>query len=431
MLRRATLIATLLAPVGANERRLLFASVPDTECTPAIPAGECLTMDSTGLVMACADELPPIGTPVYTALIVEEVPDPVGVTPQSFAAKVLLETISAHSRRPIMTFEFGGAACVKSGRLSVITQGVSEPMHYPAGACFALPQTAAVSLVNYNHNEDVVYFQYTLTPWDRALATDEWEAVTICEQGAGWEYGPLKCEECLEVFENACQLYGSCGSPNPSLNWEQPCYEDCLLNGAPPAMTSFDVPDGVSVNANRNIPMAPSWSVGGGHSGSLLDVAMHYDDVEQLEYVVERTTRLVGTRAVIHTHDWGGITCIQQGEMTLVLDNLPGSVTVREGGCYWMPPMRFMTGMNTGDETCLMWDMFALPISTNVPVGTTIQALSPKELFTETPEIVAAKMEVCQLNQAPYVPFSQHATPCECSILQDASTTVPFAECPP
>lgn len=83
------------------------------------------------------------------------------------------------------------------------------------------------------------------------------------------------------------------------------------------------------------------------------------------KYEIERTTRLPGTRAVVHTHDWGGVTCLQQGETTLLLDGLAEPVTRHAGECYWMPAKRFMTGVNTGNEIALMWDIFGscLPIT--------------------------------------------------------------------
>merc|ERR1712048_802435 len=47
--------------------------------------------------------------------------------------------------------------------------------------------------------------------------------------------------------------------------------------------------------------------------------------------------------------------------MTLILDKMVDSVTVREGGCYWMPARRLMSGMNTGKVTALMWDLYTVP----------------------------------------------------------------------
>ncbi len=75
---------------------------------------------------------------------------------------------------------------------------------------------------------------------------------------------------------------------------------------------------------------------------------------------ISRTTRLPGTRAPIHMHPYGGTTCVLEGEMTLYLE---GARPARApaGSCYFMPPGRAMTGVNTGAGTAVMLDIFTAP----------------------------------------------------------------------
>lgn len=89
------------------------------------------------------------------------------------------------------------------------------------------------------------------------------------------------------------------------------------------------------------------------------EIARHATD-PGMETVVIRTTRAPGTRAAIHMHEHGGTTCVIEGEMTLYLE---GAEPARApaGTCYFMPPGRVMTGVNTGDGTAVMHDIFTVP----------------------------------------------------------------------
>ncbi len=77
--------------------------------------------------------------------------------------------------------------------------------------------------------------------------------------------------------------------------------------------------------------------------------------------IVIRTTRKAGTRSPIHTHDFGGTTCVLKGQMTLYMDGHKPN-TKKAGSCYFMPPGHLMAGVNTGKVTAVMLDIFTVPI---------------------------------------------------------------------
>ncbi len=85
------------------------------------------------------------------------------------------------------------------------------------------------------------------------------------------------------------------------------------------------------------------------------------DNGNGYQTIVIRTTRKAGTRSPIHTHDYGGTTCVLKGQMTLYLDGSKPA-TKKAGSCYFMPPGTLMAGLNTGKVTAVMLDMFTVPI---------------------------------------------------------------------
>ncbi len=85
------------------------------------------------------------------------------------------------------------------------------------------------------------------------------------------------------------------------------------------------------------------------------------DNGNGYQTIVIRTTRKAGTRSPIHTHDYGGTTCVLKGQMTLYLDGSKPA-TKKAGSCYFMPPGPLMAGLNTGKVTAVMIDMFTVPI---------------------------------------------------------------------
>ncbi len=85
------------------------------------------------------------------------------------------------------------------------------------------------------------------------------------------------------------------------------------------------------------------------------------DNGNGYETIVIRTTRKAGTRSPIHTHDYGGTTCVLKGQMTLYLDGSKPA-TKKAGFCYFMPPGHLMSGVNTGKVTAVLLDIFTVPI---------------------------------------------------------------------
>jgi len=78
------------------------------------------------------------------------------------------------------------------------------------------------------------------------------------------------------------------------------------------------------------------------------------------ETIVTRTTRAPGTRTPLHRHDYGGTTCVLEGEMTLYREGVAPKRAVA-GQCYYMPANSEMAGVNTGTVNAVMLDIFQLP----------------------------------------------------------------------
>lgn len=93
---------------------------------------------------------------------------------------------------------------------------------------------------------------------------------------------------------------------------------------------------------------------------------------------VYRTTRAAGTRAPIHVHDYGGTTCMLEGEMTLFMEGTAPH-TAHSGECYWMPPGEVMTGVNTGKTDAVFYDVFTVP--EGQPVWRVIESGNESEQF--------------------------------------------------
>ena len=73
-----------------------------------------------------------------------------------------------------------------------------------------------------------------------------------------------------------------------------------------------------------------------------------------------RTMRQPGTRAPIHTHPYGGSTCILKGQSTLRVEGIPGAHTYRAGQCFLMPPGPAMANFNSGRIPFVAIDTFIL-----------------------------------------------------------------------
>ncbi len=77
------------------------------------------------------------------------------------------------------------------------------------------------------------------------------------------------------------------------------------------------------------------------------------------ETIVYRTVRAPGTRAPIHFHDDGGMTCVIEGEMTLYLEGA-APAKAAAGQCYAMPPGKPMSGVNSGPANAVLLDIFTV-----------------------------------------------------------------------
>jgi quercetin dioxygenase-like cupin family protein len=77
------------------------------------------------------------------------------------------------------------------------------------------------------------------------------------------------------------------------------------------------------------------------------------------DMLVFRTTRLPGTRAPIHFHDHGGVTCVIEGETTIRVEGRSPERHVK-GECFSMPPGAHMANFNSGSELMVTHDIFLL-----------------------------------------------------------------------
>lgn len=98
---------------------------------------------------------------------------------------------------------------------------------------------------------------------------------------------------------------------------------------------------------------------------SMSEVRVLDVEVGDNQIITSRTTRKFGTRSPIHIHPYGGQTCVLTGEMTLYMDGAEPLVA-KAGDCYWMPPKRRMTGVNTSKTDTVMLDSFVVPKGTQV-----------------------------------------------------------------
>jgi quercetin dioxygenase-like cupin family protein len=76
-----------------------------------------------------------------------------------------------------------------------------------------------------------------------------------------------------------------------------------------------------------------------------------------------QATRKAGTRVAIHTHEFGGQTCVLSGVIT---DFVEGHEPMEwpAGTCYYMPPNTLMAAANLGTEDAVLIDTFNQPPDT-------------------------------------------------------------------
>lgn len=77
------------------------------------------------------------------------------------------------------------------------------------------------------------------------------------------------------------------------------------------------------------------------------------------DLLVFRTTRLPGTRAPIHFHDHGGVTCVMEGETTIRIEGRPPT-RHQKGECFTMPANVHMANFNSGSGLLITHDIFVL-----------------------------------------------------------------------
>jgi hypothetical protein len=102
------------------------------------------------------------------------------------------------------------------------------------------------------------------------------------------------------------------------------------------------------------------------------------------ETLIYRTTRLPGTRAPIHFHDHGGITCVLQGETTLRIEGKPPQRHVA-GACFAMPAGVAMANLNSGTIPAVMLDVFTVPLGGAVWRPVEPEHLGPADQYRSAP----------------------------------------------
>lgn len=127
-------------------------------------------------------------------------------------------------------------------------------------------------------------------------------------------------------------------------------------------------------------PAVPSWP-GTTINGSavpgivlpLEDRSTMLDTVEEDgdRVLVIQGIRKAGSRAPIHVHAYGGITCVLAGVATDFVEG-HAPMTAPAGTCYYMPPNTPMSIANLGTEDVHLMDTFTLP-----PWAPTITILEP------------------------------------------------------
>ena len=84
-------------------------------------------------------------------------------------------------------------------------------------------------------------------------------------------------------------------------------------------------------------------------------------DATGLRLVITQGTRKAGTRAPIHTHQYGGHTCVIAGEITDFIEGMK-PMKYPTGTCYYMPPNTLMSAANIGSKDAVLIDTFNLPV---------------------------------------------------------------------
>ncbi len=153
----------------------------------------------------------------------------------------------------------------------------------------------------------------------------------------------LFCLSCVAITLNGCGTSG----PNDS-----------------PATTSMSTHSTSEPSTERNITtingsVLPARMLPEQNVTTMLDTI----DANGERLVIVTGTRKAGTRAAIHTHDFGGHTCVLSGVIT---DFIEGHEPMQwpAGTCYYMPPNTLMSAANLGTEDAVLIDTFNQPPGT-------------------------------------------------------------------
>ena len=83
-------------------------------------------------------------------------------------------------------------------------------------------------------------------------------------------------------------------------------------------------------------------------------------DADGRVLLVYKTIRVPGTRAPIHYHDHGGVTCVLEGQSTMRIEGR-AAVNYKAGDCFEMPPRVPMANLSSGKGSFVTLDIFAVP----------------------------------------------------------------------
>lgn len=129
-------------------------------------------------------------------------------------------------------------------------------------------------------------------------------------------------------------------------------------NTSPPSTSNSPSPQStqLDVTAINGVALPVPWK-------SLRDEETMLDtiDADGNRLVITRATRRAGSRAPIHTHAYGGHTCVISGEITDYVEGHDEPMVFPAGTCYYMPPNTLMTATNLGTSDAVLIDTFNLP----------------------------------------------------------------------
>ena len=91
-----------------------------------------------------------------------------------------------------------------------------------------------------------------------------------------------------------------------------------------------------------------------------VDIMLDTIDADGTRLLVERGVRKAGTRASIHVHQYGGLTCVVEGTITDFAEGME-PMLFPTGTCQNMPPGKLMAVANLDAKEGILTDTFILP----------------------------------------------------------------------